>query len=65
MPPEMMLGDFSSYNDMFPGLGYGFPREIDFSPVTYLDSIMNGRRPRPYMWVPLTAAVPLFNYPEA
>jgi hypothetical protein len=23
MPPEMMLGDFSSYNDMFPGLGYG------------------------------------------
>ncbi|KAL3431657.1 fungal-specific transcription factor domain-containing protein [Aspergillus tetrazonus] len=47
MPPEMMLGDFSSYNDMYPALGYG---EVDFSPVTYLDSIMN---------------VPLFNYPEA
>ncbi|KAL4747815.1 hypothetical protein BDW72DRAFT_7205 [Aspergillus terricola var. indicus] len=50
MPPEMMLGDFSSYNDVFPGLGYDFPSEIDFSPVTYLDSIMN---------------VPLFNFPEA
>ncbi|KAL4814949.1 fungal-specific transcription factor domain-containing protein [Aspergillus spinulosporus] len=46
IPPEMMPGDFTSYNDMFPGLGYG---EMDFSPVTYLDSIMN---------------VPLFNFPE-
>ncbi|KAL4732954.1 hypothetical protein BDV11DRAFT_176161 [Aspergillus similis] len=49
MPPEMMFGDLSSYNAMFPGSGYGFPSEMDFSPVTYLDTIMN---------------VPLFNFPE-
>ncbi|KAL4981485.1 fungal-specific transcription factor domain-containing protein [Aspergillus falconensis] len=49
IPPEMMIGDFSSYNDIFPGLGYGFPNELDFSPVTYLDSIMN---------------VPMFDFPD-
>ncbi|KAL4976014.1 hypothetical protein BDW66DRAFT_159949 [Aspergillus desertorum] len=42
VPPEMTLGNFSAYNDIFPGLGYSFSSEMDFSPVTYLDSIMNG-----------------------
>ncbi|KAL6238463.1 hypothetical protein BDW75DRAFT_20900 [Aspergillus navahoensis] len=49
VPPEMMFGNFSSYNDIFPGLVYGLPSEMDFSPVTYLDSIMN---------------VPMFNFPD-
>ncbi|RDW67261.1 Zn(II)2Cys6 transcription factor [Aspergillus mulundensis] len=50
VPPDVMFGDLSSYNDFFPGLAYGLPSEVDFSPVTYLDSIMN---------------VPLFNYTES
>ncbi|KAL4902693.1 hypothetical protein BDW74DRAFT_180395 [Aspergillus multicolor] len=50
VPQDMMFGDLAPYNDLFPGLAYGLPSEVDFSPVTYLDSIMN---------------VPLFNYPES
>ncbi|KAL4863534.1 hypothetical protein BDV12DRAFT_202008 [Aspergillus spectabilis] len=49
-PGLMSMGDdLSSYNDLFSGLGYGLPSGLDFSPVTYLDSIMN---------------VPLFDFPE-
>ncbi|KAI9376169.1 phenylacrylic acid decarboxylase [Aspergillus egyptiacus] len=43
----MPMGDFPAYNDIFSGLGYGY--STDFSPVAYLDSIMN---------------VPLFDLPE-
>ncbi|KAL2849874.1 hypothetical protein BJY01DRAFT_210432 [Aspergillus pseudoustus] len=43
------MGDFPVYNDFFSGLGYGLESGVDFSPVTYLDSIMN---------------VPLFDLPE-
>ncbi|KAL4932395.1 Zn(II)2Cys6 transcription factor [Aspergillus undulatus] len=52
VPQDMpWMGDSSSYNDLFPGLYYGFSggNGMDFSPVTYLDSIMN---------------VPLFNFSE-
>ncbi|KAL3474315.1 hypothetical protein BJX99DRAFT_231968 [Aspergillus californicus] len=46
----MPMGNgFSSYNDLFAGTGYGLPSDLDFSPMTYLDSIMN---------------VPLFDFPE-
>ncbi|KAL4949837.1 fungal-specific transcription factor domain-containing protein [Aspergillus filifer] len=43
------MGGFSMYNELFPGLDYGISGGMDFSPVTYLDSIMN---------------VPLFNFPD-
>ncbi|KAL3493378.1 hypothetical protein BJX62DRAFT_235450 [Aspergillus germanicus] len=49
VPETMPMGDFPAYNDFFSGLGYGYPSETDFSPITYLDSIMN---------------VPLFDLPE-
>ncbi|KAJ0414157.1 phenylacrylic acid decarboxylase [Aspergillus carlsbadensis] len=45
----MPMGDFPAYNDFFSGLGYGYSSEMDFSPLTYLDSLMN---------------VPLFDLPE-
>ncbi|KAL3457103.1 hypothetical protein BJX64DRAFT_25878 [Aspergillus heterothallicus] len=49
IPEVTPMGDFPVYNDFFSGFGYGFPSEMDFSPVTYLDSIMN---------------VPLFELPD-
>ncbi|KAL2832524.1 hypothetical protein BDW59DRAFT_157347 [Aspergillus cavernicola] len=49
VPQDMSMGGFPSYNDFFTGIDYGLPGEVNFSPVTYLDSIMN---------------VPLFDFPE-